>query len=155
MPVMDGYEATRQIRAQASDHPPVIIALTASAFEEQQASILAAGCDDFVRKPFREQVIFNKIAEHLGVQYVYEDDPEENGVDQNHTIVLSPEAFEEMSKDWLNQLHQAALEVDAEQIHQLIQAIPPGNTTLSQGLTDLVQQFAFDDILELTEEVLG
>jgi two-component system sensor histidine kinase/response regulator len=153
MPVMDGYEATRQIRTQATDNPPVIIALTASAFEEQQASILAAGCDDFVRKPFREQVIFNKMAEHLGVEYVYEDDPEENSMDQNHSVVLSAEAFEGMSTDWINQLHQAALEVDADHLNQLIQVIPSEKTTLSKSLTDLVQQFAFDDILELTEEI--
>jgi CheY-like chemotaxis protein len=64
MPVINGYDATKEIRARErstnANFHTVIIALTASAFEEQQASILAAGCDDLVRKPFREQVILKK-----------------------------------------------------------------------------------------------
>jgi len=69
MPVMDGYEATRQIKAHLKGQATVIIALTASALEEEKAIILSAGCDDFVRKPFREDVILDKLTEYLGVSY--------------------------------------------------------------------------------------
>jgi two-component system sensor histidine kinase/response regulator len=112
MPVMDGYEATKEIkkaqarkllakRGETQDeksldsgfklqnrehqtddplHPlsltnptsTVIIALTASAFEEQRLAILEAGCDDFLRKPFREEQLFEKIAHYVGVRYIYE-----------------------------------------------------------------------------------
>lgn len=75
MPVMDGYEATREIRQRsqdAGDSPsPIIIALTASAFAEDQAMMLGVGCDDFISKPFRREVILDKMAQHLGVSYVY------------------------------------------------------------------------------------
>ena len=50
---------------------PVIIALTASAFEEDRMTILAAGCDDIVNKPFRKEIIFEKMAKYLGVRYLY------------------------------------------------------------------------------------
>jgi signal transduction histidine kinase/CheY-like chemotaxis protein len=73
MPIMDGYEATRQIKAHLKGQATVIIALTASAFDEEQAIVLSTGCDDFVGKPFREQVILEKMAKHLGVRYLYED----------------------------------------------------------------------------------
>ncbi|WP_371357375.1 ATP-binding protein, partial [Hydrocoleum sp. CS-953] len=58
MPVMDGYEATQHIKGTTKGNATAIIALTASVLEEQKAIILSAGCDDFVRKPFREATIF-------------------------------------------------------------------------------------------------
>ena len=75
MPVLDGYEATRRIKASLRGQATVIIALTASAFEHEQEIVRAAGCDDVVRKPVREATIFAKIAEHLGIRFVYEDPP--------------------------------------------------------------------------------
>jgi PAS domain S-box-containing protein len=69
MPVMDGYEATRRIKAIASENSPIariiVVAVTASAFEEERNAILTAGCDDFIRKPFQKDVLYSKIAKHL------------------------------------------------------------------------------------------
>jgi CheY-like chemotaxis protein len=53
MPVMDGYEATRRIKADPEGRKTVVVALTASAFAEDRQRVQAAGCDDFVSKPFR------------------------------------------------------------------------------------------------------
>jgi len=168
MPVMDGYEATRQIREKEAQgrgnsthplnpvqhQPTVIIALTASAFEEERASILAAGCDDFVRKPFREQVIFVKMAEYLGVQYAYEQNTNSQGLQKQTSRGdrknLTSDDLAVMPADWVTQLNQAALEVDADQILQLIEEIPATHLDLADGLTDLVSRFGFDEILELS-----
>jgi CheY-like chemotaxis protein len=73
MPVLNGYEATQRIKSHLKGQATVIIALTASTLEEERAIVLSAGCDDFVRKPFREEVMFDKIAQYLGVRYVYEE----------------------------------------------------------------------------------
>ncbi|MFE4105912.1 CHASE2 domain-containing protein [Almyronema epifaneia] len=87
MPVMNGLEATRRIRLweqtrkpetdspSLPSNPIKIIALTANAFDEDQAASLSAGCDDFVSKPFRRENILDKIAEHLGVRYAYTTEP--------------------------------------------------------------------------------
>jgi signal transduction histidine kinase/CheY-like chemotaxis protein/ligand-binding sensor domain-containing protein len=72
---LDGLDATRHIRAEEKAtgraHTP-ILALSASALEAERDEILAAGCDDFVAKPYRAATIFSKLTEYLGVQYVYE-----------------------------------------------------------------------------------
>ncbi|MFN6570183.1 PAS domain S-box protein [Dendronalium sp. ChiSLP03b] len=163
MPVMNGYEATKEIRARESstDNLPipnfrtVIIALTASAFEEQRASILSAGCDDLVRKPFREQVIFEKIAEHLPVRYLYAQENCEDEIDNKQenldSSILDMRAIAHMPTEWIAELNQAAVEVDAERIFQLIEQIPPTHSVLAEKLTNLVRCFCFDEILDLIE----
>jgi CheY-like chemotaxis protein/anti-sigma regulatory factor (Ser/Thr protein kinase) len=75
MPGIDGLEVTRRIRAREASEGRKrvpIIALSASALEHERADILAAGCDDFVAKPFRESMIFTRMREHLGIEYAYE-----------------------------------------------------------------------------------
>lgn len=66
MPILDGVAATRQIKARSPE--TVVIALTASAFEEERTYIQSSGCDDTVLKPYRPETIFRKLQEHLGVQ---------------------------------------------------------------------------------------
>ena len=72
MPGLDGYRATRIIK-DSKGQATKVIALTASAFEEERARALEAGCDDFVRKPFSETEIFDMMIKHLGVEYQYEE----------------------------------------------------------------------------------
>ncbi|NER78207.1 MAG: response regulator [Leptolyngbya sp. SIO1D8] len=65
MPIMDGYAATRLIRQQESLKHTVVIAITASAFEEERQAILQAGCDDFIGKPFRREELLERVVHHL------------------------------------------------------------------------------------------
>jgi CheY-like chemotaxis protein len=60
MPVMDGYEATKTIRAWERKHdlPPVqIIALTALALKADEIKILEAGCDTYITKPVKKHTL--------------------------------------------------------------------------------------------------
>ncbi|MEG4024548.1 PAS domain S-box protein [Microcoleus sp. S13C4] len=161
MPVIDGYEATRQIKAKVQEEATPIVALTASAFEEERAIVLASGCDDFVSKPFREEVIFAKMAEHLGVQYIYADLPNFT-LSQLEGQDLSVKAGEKtenlrttlatLPAEWVTQLHQAAIDADAELILNLVAAIPESNTSFAEAIADWANNFRFDKITNLTEE---
>ena len=66
MPVMDGHEAIRRIRAMAGGKEAKIIAVTASAMDENRQELMAIGADDFISKPFREAELFQKIHAHAG-----------------------------------------------------------------------------------------
>ncbi len=152
MAVMDGYEATRHIKGKSENHQTVVIALTASAFEEQQSEIFAAGCDDLVRKPFREEVIFEKMSQYLGVEYIYEEDSwqSEQKLPINSTIELTAEELNVMSPEWIASLHQAALEVDADLVLQIIEEIPTQYQTLAEKLKQLTLQYDFDAIIDFS-----
>jgi PAS domain S-box-containing protein len=152
MPVMDGYEATRQIRSQPQGKETVILALTASAFEDERPLAIAAGCDDFIRKPFREAELFEKMAHYLGVRYRYESidppsQPEVTSTDLTAALLL----IEQMPAQWRSQLHQAATQVDAEQILRLIDLIPPAHSPLALAIADLMNRYRFDRLVELTQ----
>lgn len=166
MPVMDGYEATKRIKAHLKGQATVIIALTASAFEEERSVVLSAGCDDFVAKPFREQVILEKMAHYLGVRYVYEElvsSPSSSGSfssqpsllmeSQGSSFILQASSFQVMPSEWIDELYQAADSVDNEQIFQLISQIPSDYGDFVQALVDLVKNFRCDRIVDLIEEL--
>lgn len=156
MPVMDGYEATKYIKTHLKGQATAIIALTASAFEEDRSVVLSAGCDDFVRKPFREEVIFEKMAQYLGVRYLYEEpdsDTEASGkCTESSSQPLTTEDLRGMSPLWLDQLYQAADAIDNERIFQLIEEIPPESNSLALIIADLVNSFRCDRIIDLIEE---
>lgn len=73
MPGMDGLETIRQIRKMEAGKNIKIAVLSAHAFDEDHENAIAAGCDDFVRKPFREEEIFETLNRHLELSYIFED----------------------------------------------------------------------------------
>jgi len=73
MPEMDGFEATRQIRQIPALSDVIIIAVSASAFEQTRQESFAAGCIDFLAKPIVAQILFDKLQTHLKIEWIYED----------------------------------------------------------------------------------
>ncbi|MBD2386944.1 hybrid sensor histidine kinase/response regulator [Cylindrospermum sp. FACHB-282] len=152
MPVMDGYEATKRIKSTTKGQATAIIAITASVLEEQKVVVLSSGCDNFVRKPFQEKVIFEMIAKYLEVSYIYE---KENSLIQVIDLPIEPfnlsEFLTTMPKEWLVQLHTAALDADSELVNQMIDDISEVHGSTIQILRSWVNKFEFEKILDLTE----
>ena len=65
LPVMDGWEATRRIKANPNLRSIPVIALTAHAMVGDEKKALAAGCDDYLVKPLDEDALMAKIAKYL------------------------------------------------------------------------------------------
>jgi CheY-like chemotaxis protein len=152
MPGMDGYEATKRIKSTLKGQATVVIALTASAFEHEQAVVLSAGCDDFVRKPVREASIFTKIAEHLGVQFVYEE-PQQPAPGADGAGEVTTSDLAALPAEWLDRLRQAADEVDVDAASAVIAQIRACDGALADRLAQLVDTYRFDKLQLLMQEV--
>lgn len=148
----DGYETTRLIKTDSSLPMPIIIALTAFAFEEDKEKALAMGFDDFVRKPFQEAEIFKKLSEHLGVEYLYD------GVVQSQqpetSAPLEPGQLSFLDQEQLQHLYEAALSLDPNRTSQLLAGIPEEHRTIRIHLLSLSDNFRFDIIIQLLEPLL-
>jgi two-component system sensor histidine kinase/response regulator len=149
MPGMDGYEATRHIKATPQGCDAVIIALTASAFERDQGAALAAGCDGFVRKPFREAEVFDKLSEHLGVHYTYADGPAES---QPHPGESSPATplpgrLAALPQDLVLALQQATVQGKFAEMLDTTERVREHDEGLADELARLVEGFRYDEIL--------
>ena len=116
MPIMDGFEATRRIRQMPhSVHTP-IIALSASVFEHNRQASLSAGCDDFIAKPVRLDVLLDKLQTQLKLQWRYADNALPPIATASASMPAPPRAE-------LEALHQLALMGDLSGILQRLNAL--------------------------------
>jgi CheY-like chemotaxis protein len=158
MPVMDGYEVTRRIKATTRGMATIVVALTASALEEDKAVILSEGCDDYMRKPFHEEDLFDMIGKHLGVRYIYETlDP----AAPDSVAASSAGAAVSLAGDdavlatrlsaadpaWLAELERAAILGDLEAFDRLASQIAAADSDLAKAITRLSRRFEHDRIL--------
>ncbi|KST61947.1 chemotaxis protein CheB [Mastigocoleus testarum] len=155
MPVMNGYEATREIRSTSEGKDTtIIIAQTSNAFNEDKKLIMSLGCDDFISKPFQEQILLEKIAHHLGVKYIYSnDEPQDLEQRKNPQVQITPESLAFMSDQWRFQLHQVASTCNKKDILKVLADIPEDNNSniqVKQYLINLANKFLFDVIVDLT-----
>ena len=159
MPKMDGYEASQKIKLLVKDTfstvDTKIIALTASAFKENRARAIECGCDDFVRKPFRESEIFKIMAKHLGVRFVYSDESEayqESTPTEDLPDIDLQALIAHLPSELIGGLAQAAESCDADKIEVIIDEVSNYNRDVADVLTSLSKQFAYTRIISLIKK---
>lgn len=137
MPVMDGYAATRQIRALPGGDKVKIVALTASVFQERLGDILSAGCDDILSKPFDEDHLFQIMANLLNLQYRYAEQK------QKPSVSLDLTAIEPALRAAIK---QAAEALDLDAFSGIIAQLQKGQPALARELEQWVNEFRFEQI---------
>jgi signal transduction histidine kinase/DNA-binding NarL/FixJ family response regulator len=143
MPVMDGREATQRIKSMAGGADTVIIAVTASTFDEQREQILRLGCDDFIRKPFSEDALLHTIARHLGLAYAYE---------QAVTVAAQPPdnaLLASLPPELKARLSDALERLDVRAVEEAIDAVRAVDPAAADGLLPLARQFDYARIKAL------
>ena len=150
MPVMDGYEATRRIKASSLGGQTKIIGISAGTFEEQKALALCSSCDDFVRKPFREADIFETMRSHLGLSYVYETEsipPSGDIRGKTDQGIAAPEELAKLPPNLLSALENAAGSLKVNDIQAIIEEIREVDQDTANHLANLARELRYDLIL--------
>jgi PAS domain S-box-containing protein len=150
MPVMDGHEAIRQIRAMAGGKEIKIIAVTASAMDENRQVLMEIGADDFISKPFREIDLFQKIHAHLGVEFVYAEPPA--APDPEETVEITPESLAGLPHDVIHPMREAIIRADLDDLLEQIRKVEDRNPRLAQKLRRLAEGFEYQKLLDLFDQ---
>ena len=146
MPMMDGKEATRRIRALDGGVEVKIVAVTASAFASDREELLAAGVDDFVRKPYLPSELFDCMARHLGLRRVFIKSQKEQ-----RTVPLSKEGLEALPRELVGELQSVIVTLDIKRIQGVIAKISQYDPAIGQQLTDMAARFAYTAMLEAVQ----
>lgn len=143
MPAMDGLEAARRIRRLPGGQEVKIVAVTASAFQEQRAEMLEAGMDDFVRKPFRFEEIYDCLERHLQARFI-----RERNLPDERPVRLQPDALSPLPQALRSELAGALESLDAERISVAIGKVGTYDQQLEKLLKRLADRFDYPTILD-------
>jgi PAS domain S-box-containing protein len=144
MPVMDGYETARQLRLRQGDRELFIVAVTASAFEEDRAKILDAGADEWLRKPIR----FSDLAECLRTRCGLALDLEAG----QRAPTWEDGKLDDLPDGLRARLHDAVVIADSERLRELVAEARGISTSAADMLEALAEQYEYDRLLALLEK---
>ncbi len=151
MPGMDGLEATRRIRALPQAAGTKIVALTAHALEDERVAIMAAGCDDFIRKPYRDAEVFDALARHLGVRFVHE----EQAVPAVRQELPDPAALARVPAAVVDALERAVVAIDHDAVERAIGEIGRRDQDLGSALAAVARDLQYGRILRFVRAGRG
>jgi PAS domain S-box-containing protein len=144
---MDGLAATRLIRQHESLKNTPIIAASASVFVHHRQESLAAGCNDFVAKPIREDNLFNILGNYLDLTWIYAQATIKNKIPNVNG--LNPAAIQAKI------IHDYALVGDIAGINAYLTELETNQPQLSEFIAqvhELLDNFELEQIRELTQK---
>ncbi|NJK60431.1 MAG: response regulator [Oscillatoriales cyanobacterium SM2_1_8] len=146
MPDLDGYATAAAIRHQPQTVYPVIIAVSASTFEGSRARAIAAGCDEFVSKPFRFETVLAAIRQHLLPPSV-----DLTTLDMKELAT----ALQTADQLWVQSLRDAAIVGDIKAMQKILTILPPLSPRYRQILGELVEDLRFDYLFAVADRALS
>ena len=151
MPVMDGIEATRRIKATDAGARTKVIALTAHALEDERREILASGCDDFIRKPFRNSEIFDALSRHLGIRFKYAD--ESLLTAEKESGQLSADQLYKLPRELTDELLKVVELLDSSRILGVIGDIGSIDQDLGVQLRCMAENLQYKELLQVLDNL--
>ncbi|MEM9541660.1 MAG: ATP-binding protein [Cyanobacteria bacterium P01_E01_bin.42] len=160
MPIVEGDEATRQIRSREKEQDALsvrIVALTASVFDRDLEQMLASGCDAFLSKPFQRTILLETMGKLLGIRYLYEESAiaETEQPPNRGDREISLEMLATLPDEWLAEFYQVASVADEEGMRAKVAEIPEDKAALARSLSTFLDDFRADLIFESVKAVLS
>jgi signal transduction histidine kinase/CheY-like chemotaxis protein len=149
MPVMGGIESARRIRQVAGERAVAVIAVTASALEEEVEEILSQGADAVVRKPYREAELLGQIARLGGIAYAYEEEEgrRPGSTESGLSLGEARQAASSLPPPLRRGLEEAALDLDHQRLSELTAEVEPMDPRLARTIHDLLAGYDYDGLI--------
>ena len=153
MPVMDGSEATRRIKADPRGKETVIIASDGQCHGRQRRTAHQSGADDFVSKPCHEEELLEKIRAHLNIAYDYAEIGGNESEPAAGLAALSAETLGQLPQELIEELQNATLSGNKNLLDKLIVKVrETGNAESAHALQRLGDNYEYDELSRLLEE---
>jgi len=153
MPVMDGLEATRRIKADPRGKETIIVALTASAMAEDRRIVAQSGADDFLSKPCREEDLLEKLRALLNITYDYEEVNGTEGQPQAGLQAQRSEGLGQLPLALVEELRNATFSGNIRRLNELIlQVRETADAGSANALQELADKYEYDALSQLLEE---
>jgi len=154
MPEMDGFEATKKIKSMPHGNETIIFAVSASVLDHEEKTIIKYGAAEFVRKPFRENELFELIRQHTGVIYEYEktDTRSESGKKTEAVYSLTKESLKSLPLELRSEMYNAVINGYMKKIHEYIKQAEKYDKKAAKEILKLADNYEYEklaDILEL------
>ncbi len=149
MPVLDGYEATTQIKKDEKGSKVPIIAVTASAFDDDEKAVLRSGFDGYLRKPFRRHELFAKLQDLLDVEYIFSAEAADS---DEKSFILTREHMENLAPEIITKMTSAVDEGDMEEFREIVITIEAEHPRIANALMELAGKFDYQALMNLLGE---
>jgi PAS domain S-box-containing protein len=149
MPVMDGLEATRRIKADPRGKETLIVVLTASAMDEDRRKVAQSGADDFLSKPLRDDDLLDKMRSLLDVTYDYEEITEATREALNGEAPLTVDKLAGLPPELVEKLREATSNGNKRLLDELILQVQ--DIGCARGLHALADKYEYDALTQLLE----
>jgi PAS domain S-box-containing protein len=152
MPLVDGLEATRRIKADLRGKETIIVALTASALDGDRRSVLQSGADDFLAKPCLEDELLEKMRALLSIAYDYEEPTGAEDQPRAGAAALSTESLGQLPRELIEEIRNATLSGNKKLLDKLILKVPEtGDAEAARALQELADKYEYDALTRLLE----
>jgi PAS domain S-box-containing protein len=154
MPVMDGYEAIRRVRT--SDEKVPIIAVSASAFDDDRHEAISLGANQFITKPFRAAEVFDCLSALLHVDYVFGEEASSlrlRGPERPSSRTPERRVWTQLRlpPELAEQIRQATANARWERLVELIDGLAPEQPEAAAHLRQLADAFEYETLLRLLD----